>query len=269
MNKNKGFFAPSWDFFSWSEIKCVISTSIILAWRTAKELFKTPLWALLFVVTAGMLDAASVDLFGAIITFLSQADALLAGKIVVVLFIPVLFLFFLYVPYRVLSRVVLSMNALSGITGRSADSVLARENEASNSFGLRLLALSPRSFAGLFVLFMDVRAKEKSSWYSIKRSFWMALRLLPASIPIMLIFLVLFVPLSMLALSGGAGLVYLSLAKMTAVQIMVSASVVSFLAAPIMLLLVLSFQHTLYTRIIARHSDLIFEETSEKFDEQD
>lgn len=263
----KGFFAPSWDFFSWVEIKSVISTSISLAWKTARELLRMPSLALLFIVTAVMSEYFGSEFWQGVVKELVEADPPGGTKLVWFL----LFLYFLVVAYHAVSRVLLVMNRLSGYDGRSAGVVAVRENEAARSFGLRLAALGPVYFSHLFILFMDVRSKEKSSWPSIKRSFWMGWRLLPSLIPMIPIACVLLTPTKALVFSLNLVLAYLhvALAKITELQYYIAARAVCGLVAPIALLINLALQYTIYTRIFARHSDLIFQKSPEESNEQD
>ena len=293
MSHNKSFFAPSWDFFSWAEAKSVVSTTLSLAWRTAKELCKSPVLGFMFIVTAIMFDVVGKIGWGIWFKGLMDTGVSVEAKAFLVLLILVIVIFFLYVPHRVFSRILLLMNSIAGSEGRSAESLLVRRKEASASYGLWVISLPfiwivwdgygrwmiPFAivyFAQIFLLFMDAQSKEKSSWYSIKRYFWVGWRLLPSVLVLAPIGLAIFLPIitlvGVLSYVLTMGVIKLWLVAMGAFpEYLPGVAVFAFsslLMVPVSLLLTLAHTHTLYTRIMSRHRDLFFEETHEDLNEQ-
>lgn len=279
MNHNKSFFAPSWDLLSWSEFKSLSLDSFRLAVRTAKVLSKSPGFAMLVIITA--LAGGFGSNFFSLVKW-SLFDAQAAASVHFRLFVWVAVLaelaFFLTVPLYTLSRMLKTMSELSESEQSVFDDVRwgTRRHAASRSVGVRLLSwLAPGVFTHVFLFFMDAPLKEKSSWPSVKRAFWFYVRLLPYTLSVMVIAVsvVLVAAMALMPIRASA---YAVLSKLwlavSGLYVWPIGAALGLIAVMALLFFGLIFQlasvHVFYNRVMSRHRDLFFDETSEEMNEQ-
>ena len=265
MSSNKSFFAPSGDFFSVAAFSDVLSTSASLAFRAAKIFFAS-FWrvGLVLLVAAAYFGiklydpSMSVDDFMYYI-FSTKYSPTFPWH----LFVPIAaFALILVIECAFfVSRVVRIMHSLflpdaSGST-----------NFTRRSFWLSLFSLliTKQFFVFSLLFYMDEPSQDKPLRKSIKNGFKLAVRLIPA----LLVFGFF-----------SRGLMIVGESIKTALGVLISGILPSQLffdqviAAPletfglvVMYFFNLALMHTLYTRTLAKHRDLFFEETPGNLDE--
>lgn len=264
MSANKSFFAPSWDFFSTAAFSDVVSTSASLAFRAAK-IFFTSFWRV------GLVLLAAAVYFGIKLYDPSMSVDDFMYYIFSTKYSPT-FPWHLFVPIAVfglilviecaffVSRVVRIMHSLS-------PQAPAGTNLKRRSFWLSLfsLILTQQFFVFSLLFYMDEPSQEKPLRKSLKRGFWMSLRLIPA----LFLFGLVSAGIAFLVQIAGSSVVLAML------KVLPNSSFYSVLVAlpafaiwvVVVFFFNLAVMHTLYTRTLANHRDLFFEETSGELNE--
>jgi hypothetical protein len=265
MSSNKSFFAPSGDFFSVAAFSDVLSTSASLAFRAAKIFFAS-FWrvGLVLLVAAAYFGiklydpSMSVDDFMYYI-FSTKYSPTFPWH----LFVPIAaFALILVIECAFfVSRVVRIMHSLflpdaSGST-----------NFTRRSFWLSLFSLliTKQFFVFSLLFYMDEPSQEKPLRKSLKRGFWMSLRLIPA----LLLFGFFSKGLTLIA-EGIRFAVAALFSNVLPSQLFFDQIIVAPLEAVglvAMYFFNLAVLYTLYTKVMAKHRDLFFEDISEQSNE--
>lgn len=262
MSENKGFFAPSWDFFSWAAIKNVLTISASLAYRTFCSFFKSVgLGSALLVIffASSLLQTMDRMVLQAYVTSLVEAlgfsSSSYSATQIIVLMICVVGIAaaafalgnFIFV------RILMIMHNLSASSASREDV----PRKFRQNFVLCLLLGAQYLWAFSLLFFIDARSENRSLKTSFVQALWMALRLLPA----LILFMVVgtswfFVPEFLIGVLGAVINIKFDLQGVYAMFMFIPMAFIGLVSTFFRLALF----HTLYVKTLEKHGELFGKE---------
>lgn len=254
----KGFFAPSWDFFSWSEVKNVMGTSASLAYRTSCAFFNSAWWALLgavFLAVIAFFQSIERDVVRNLITSLMEVAPNASG---VVLMVGVFGVFAFIIGAAVCSMVMF-VRMITIMHRLGSNGVERQEVQRSFRQNAFLCLLLPAHYLLAFALlfFIDARPEKRSLRTSFSQAFWMMLRLFPASLLLGIVAAQCFVvPQLVVSIFAVLLNVKFHLTGLLQALTFVPAAVISLSEIFFKMALI----HTLYIKTLQKHRELFIKE---------